>query len=176
MSEIPSASSDPFVSLGLEACFALDEKAVDAAWMRRLRAAHPDRAGGDAEAARLAAVLNDARARLRDPLRRGEALLARLGESDAASESALPPAFLPEMLELRERLAEAAAASEDEAIAALAAEAEASRREVLARLEAAFAAPAPDAAAVRAIRLELNVLRYFDRLREELRHAPRDRA
>ena len=175
MNDVSGAPGDPFATLGLEPRFDLDPKSIDAAWLRRLRAAHPDRAGGGEEhsdVARSAAALNEARAILRDPLRRGEALLARRGGRDAGDPAALPPAFLPEMFEWRERLEEAVAGADDEAFAELSSEAEVRRGEVLDRLAEAFASPI-DAAAAGSIRLELNVLRYFDRLRDELRQAPR---
>ena len=176
MNDASSHSGDPFATLGLEPRFDLDPKSIEAAWMRRLRAAHPDRAGGGedhSETARSAAALNEARAILRDPLRRGEALLTRRGDAGAGDSSALPPAFLPEMFEWRERAEEAMAEGEATAITALAREAERRRDEVLERLATAFAAPESTAGAA-AIRLELNVLRYFDRLRDELRQSPRN--
>ena len=175
MNDASSHPGDPFATLGVEPRFDLDPKSIEAAWMRRLRAAHPDRAGGGeghSESARSAAALNEARAILRDPLRRGEALLTLRGDAGAGDSSALPPAFLPEMFEWRERAEEAMATGEAEAVAVLAQEAEARRDEVLERLATAFTAPA-EVADASSIRLELNVLRYFDRLRDELRQAPR---
>ncbi|MGA1401207.1 MAG: hypothetical protein ACO38P_12560, partial [Phycisphaerales bacterium] len=109
MNDSSTGRSDPFEVLGLEPRFELDAAAIDAAWMRRLRAAHPDRAGGGeehSEVARSAASLNEARSTLREPLARGEALLARRGHATGDA-SALPPSFLPAMLALRERVEEA---------------------------------------------------------------------
>ncbi len=76
MNDASIRRDDPFEVLGVPPRFDLDPKSIDAAWLRRLRAAHPDRAGGGeehSEVARSAAALNEARAVLRDPLRRGEA-------------------------------------------------------------------------------------------------------
>jgi DnaJ-domain-containing protein 1 len=168
---------DPFEALGLEPRFDLEAASIDAAWMRRLRAAHPDRAGGGAEhseIARSAATLNEARAILRDPLRRGEALLARCGDG-GGDPAALPPSFLPEMLELRERLEEAIDAGEEAGLLELAEEIDGRRSSVLTRLATLFAEPRA-APISNATRLELNVLRYLDRVREELRQAPRGRS
>ncbi len=177
MNDSSTGRSDPFEVLGLEPRFELDAAAIDAAWMRRLRAAHPDRAGGGeehSEVARSAASLNEARSTLREPLARGEALLARRGHVPGDA-SALPPSFLPEMLELRERVEEAVESGVEATIDEVAQEADRRRRDALARLAALFAEPsAPSTSS--SIRLELNVLRYFDRLREELRQVPRRRA
>lgn len=175
MNDASPIRSDPFEALGLERRFDLDAASIDSAWLRRLRLAHPDRAGGGeehSEIARSAAALNEARSILRDPLRRGEALLALHADANGGDPAALPPDFLPEMFEWRERLEDALAAGEAGAIAELAQEADARRDEVLDRIAAAFAATA-EVADARSIRLELNVLRYFDRLRDELRQAPR---
>ena len=163
MSDASRIRFDPFEALGLEPRFDLEAASIDAAWMRRLRAAHPDRAGGGAEhseIARSAATLNEARAILRDPLRRG---------------AALPPSFLPEMLELRERLEEAIDAGEEAGLLELAEEIDGRRSSVLTRLATLFAEPRA-APISNATRLELNVLRYLDRVREELRQAPRERS
>ena len=174
MNDASPIRSDPFALLGLEPRFDLDATSIDAAWMRRVRAAHPDRAGGGeehSEAARSAAALNEARTILRDPLRRGESLLSRRG-AGPADPSALPQAFLHEMFEWRERLEEALGEGDAEALAELAREAHARRGETLERLATLFAEP-KHAEVATAIRLELNVLRYFDRLEDELRQAPR---
>lgn len=172
MNDSSTGRSDPFEVLGLEPRFDLDAPSIDAAWMRALRSAHPDRAGGGgehSEIARSAAAFSEARSILRSPLRRGEAILARRGDP-GGDPSALPPAFLPEMLELREGLEEAVSGGDAAAIESLSQEAEGRRRETLDRLAALFAGPA-SASISRSIRLELNVLRYFDRLHEELRQA-----
>jgi len=156
-------TEDPFALLGLDRRFDLDARALRAAWMRRIAAAHPDAEGAAAEAARL----NEAQRALADPLSRA-ALLLRLAGAPATDERALPDGFLVEMMELREAADEAR--GDDVRLDALAAEARARREAALAEIGEAFAAaPTPiDAAAARRVRVGMNVVRSFDRMLEQL--------
>ncbi|MFN0132018.1 MAG: DnaJ domain-containing protein [Phycisphaerales bacterium] len=162
---------DPFQALGLAARFDLDPVAIRAAYLARAAAAHPDIVGGDDEAARAMAALNDAKATLEDHERRAEALLLRLGGPTKEADRSLPEGFLAETLELRERIDDdLASARGEEARATWARWAEAERREMVSRVAALFAragsTPAPDA--LRAVRTRLNAWRYLERLIEQL--------
>jgi curved DNA-binding protein CbpA len=144
---------DPFDRLGLAPRFDLEVSEIDRAWILRAADCHPDRAGDPvaaAEAGRRSAALNEARAALRDPERRADLLLSRLGGPSAAEEKSLPPAFLTEMMELRERVEEA---------------------DRIERVRELFVEVAEDSDRLREIRLELNVWRYHERLLAELRGA-----
>jgi hypothetical protein len=115
-----SMTWDPFQILGLEGRFDLPGERVLAAYVdgaRRLHALGPS--GGDARDAgpdarvddvdrdeRLAA-LNRAKAVLEDPEQRAEALLTLLGGPSKESDRSLPPGFLAQIMEVRERLDEA---------------------------------------------------------------------
>ena len=103
-----------FQLLGLPANFTLDLKQLDRAYFQAQRATHPDRFIGKPEAERVQAILqsqlvNEAYEALKNPLHRAEHLLelqnifVNVDEGDA-----VPPALLMEMMELRERLADAA--------------------------------------------------------------------
>ena len=164
---------DPFSALGLEARFDLDPAQIDAAWLKRVRASHPDRGLGREAADPLSAVeaeertsrLNQAREALRDPLRRGSALLKRRGVEEAEGERRPPPELLVTMLEFRERLEDALVEQDAAALEAIRAETAAACEASLAELTALFAASAPESA----LQAELDALRYLERWRQELR-------
>ncbi|MDZ4754996.1 MAG: Fe-S protein assembly co-chaperone HscB [Phycisphaerae bacterium] len=117
------AIEDPFALLGLPREFRIEPAQVRAAQRRLGAALHPDRAANPieaAESARRAAAINEALNALTDPLRRAEALLAlEDSATSGAGAEALPPAFLVEIMELRESLDDAIAAGDDERIATL---------------------------------------------------------
>jgi molecular chaperone HscB len=105
---------DPFAMLGLPPRFDLDTPSIEARFRERSRELHPDRfanapAAERAQALVKARALNDAYQVVRRPQRRAEALLERAGLHIGDHEK-LDPAFLMEILELREELAEARAA------------------------------------------------------------------
>lgn len=165
---------DPFDRLGLAPRFDLDVSEIDRAWIRRAADCHPDRAGDPvaaAEAGRRSAALNEARAALRDPERRADLLLSRLGGPSAAEEKSLPPAFLTEMMELRERVEEAVADADPAAREEIEREVSAERDDRIERVRELFVEVAEDSDRLREIRLELNVWRYHERLLAELRGA-----
>jgi molecular chaperone HscB len=104
-----------FDILELPASYALDVKALEHAYFNAQRATHPDRFVGKAEAERLAAIhqsqrVNDAYETLKNPLTRAEHLLELQGIFALADDQshAVPPMVLMEMMDLRERIADAA--------------------------------------------------------------------
>jgi molecular chaperone HscB len=111
---------DHFDRLGMPRRFALDPAAVERAYVARSRAVHPDYhlSGPSADLAaslELSAALNEAYNTLRDPFTRAEYLLTLEGGPTAAEHKQMPPAFLAEMLELREQVEEARAGCPDDA-------------------------------------------------------------
>jgi len=156
-------TDDPFDALGLEPRFDLDEPELLRAWRRRSVDAHPDRAGGEDEARRRAAALNDARRRLEDPESRADALVLRLGGPSREEENGLPAGFLMEIMELRESLEAAQSGGDDLDPHRRRAETERAARMV--RVREGFAEPEPD---LRAIRVELNAWRYLERMLEQI--------
>src|SRR5436305_9381407 len=105
---------DHFDRLGLPRRFALDAAEVERQYLARSRAVHPDyhAAGSSADLAaslELSAALNEAYNTLRDPFARADYLLGLEGGPSAAEQKQMPPAFLAEMLEARERVEEAKA-------------------------------------------------------------------
>jgi len=106
---------DAFELLGIDPAFELDLGAVERRHRDLSRALHPDRFAGRPPTERRQALskaieVNDAWRTVRDPVRRAEALLARLGLSSAEGqgpEPATAPELLMDLLELREQLGEA---------------------------------------------------------------------
>ena len=155
---------DPFLILGLPARYRVDAQELRRAWMRRVAQVHPDAAGSALEST----YANDAFRVLSDPIGRAQALLGRLG-APSGDDRAMPQEFLLEMMELRE---EADAAQGDiPSTVALRAEANRRRGDAIERIASVFDAASdgsisPDAA--QAVRTELNVVRAFDRMLEQL--------
>ncbi|TVQ61354.1 MAG: hypothetical protein EA378_09065 [Phycisphaerales bacterium] len=166
-----STEPDPFAQLALRPTFDLEPAALRKAYLARVAQLHPDLQGErNDEPDPQAAALNRARRVLEDPESRANALLIRLGGAASAEDKALPPGFLMEILDLRERI-EATLAGGSPADRALCQEEADERRAAhIARIEALFRAlgdpPAPSDLA--AIRTELNAWRYTERLIEQL--------
>lgn len=166
---------DPFDTLGLPPIFDLTGEQVRAAWRRKSALAHPDAAGqpeaGDEGARRReSALLNESLRTLEDPERRADALVVRLGGPTREQEKALPTALLAEFMEARETLEAARASGDTAALEASRRWAHERRAAHIERVRALFAghgAPA-DAAALRAIRVELNAWRYVERMLEQI--------
>jgi molecular chaperone HscB len=136
---------NPFATLGVEARFDLDLAAIEKTHRELSRALHPDRyvsAGATErrEALGKAVEVNEAWCVLRDPIRRGQALLALRGVAMAEGrEPQAAPEFLMEMLEQREALDEAKQAKDLARIHAMAASIETRSKAVEGELTAGFA-------------------------------------
>ena len=137
---------DPFDTLGIPPAFDLDLKAVEKQYRELARVLHPDRhVAGSPTDRRLslgkAVEVNDAWRRVRDPIRRAEALLRRHGAHlEEGKEPKAAPEFLMEMMEQREALAEARASGQRALVERLGAAIRMREKEVTARIAAAFRA------------------------------------
>jgi len=161
-----SVRDDPFALLGLAPGYEVDLPALERAFFERSKELHPDRVAGAPVAERVAALsraraLNDAYQLIKKPVPRAEYLLARAGVAIGDNER-LDPAFLMEILELREELAEARAAGNTPVVEQLAGAMRGRRTEALAALPALFAA-----GDLAAIKERLILLRYINRYLEE---------
>jgi len=130
-----------FTLLGFAPAFALDAKAIEAAYFAAQRACHPDRFIGKPEAERVAAIsrsqrVNDAYETLKNPLRRAEHLLELQGLFPLADDAKATPTILMEMMELREAVADAG--GEGAALAGLVADIKARAATTTTALESAF--------------------------------------
>jgi molecular chaperone HscB len=157
---------DPFALLGFAPAFDVDLAALERAFFERSKELHPDRVASAPAAQRVAALsraraLNDAYQLVKKPVPRAEYLLERAGVTIGDNER-LDPAFLMEILELREELAEARAAGNADLVATLQRAMQARRAQALAALPALFAA-----GDLASIKERLILLRYVNRYLEE---------
>jgi len=160
------SGDDPFALLGLSPAYDVDLAALERAFFERSKQLHPDRMAGAPAAERVAVLsrsraLNDAYQLIKKPVARAEYLLARAGVTIGDNER-LDPAFLMEILELREELAEARAAGNTELVARLQGAMQARRTGALEALPGLFAA-----GDLTAIKDRLILLRYINRYLEE---------
>jgi molecular chaperone HscB len=113
---------DDFTLFGLPQRMALDRAALDGQWRALQATAHPDRFVSEGAASQRVAMqwavrINEAYARLKDPLKRAAYLCELRGVPiDSTSNTAMPPAFLMQQMAWREALDEAADASAVEAL------------------------------------------------------------
>lgn len=161
---------DPFEALGVDPAFGLDTAALELRHRELSRALHPDRhaAAGAAErrmALGRAIEVNAAFRVLKDPVRRAEALLARLGvASGEGKEPPASPALLMEVMERREALAEVRQSKNEAALTRLIGEVRAEEAKVQAALGQEFAAASPNTAE---ILKRVGELRYYRRFLDE---------
>lgn len=133
-------------------------------WLQKAALHHPDAVGVGAEST----CANDAFRQLSDPLQRAEVMLRHTG-APSVDERALPPGFLLEIMELRERADEAH--GDHAATSGLVAEATDRRQVALEAIASVFRAARGrpmEAAEALEIRTQLNVVRSFDRMLEQL--------
>lgn len=163
---------DHFERLGQPRQHALDRDALETAYLARAAAAHPDKVDqDDASAKRVAmetsAAINEGYRTLRDPAKRAE-YLVKLGGRDLGSSDPdlgapkMPQAFLIDMIEQRERVADARSAGAD-ALEDLRDEVEGQQGDSLAKAVAAIASGDIEAAS-----RHLVVRRYLQRLIDEI--------
>ncbi len=168
-----SSGPDPFAALDLPVRYDVDTATLEERFRERSREVHPDRFVGAPAAERAKALvatraLNDAFQVLRRPARRAEAVLAGYGVVISDREP-LDPAFLMEILDLREELAAARAAGATADVTRLAGVMRARQRALLDGLTPQFArlTGADDAAVLATIKRDLITLRYVDRYLDE---------
>ena len=140
----------------------MDFAELEGNYLARSREVHPDFHSGHVEAVEYAAAaLNEAYATLRDPFRRAEHLLGLRGGAGASDDKTLPPAFLMEMLELREAI---------EAAKGLPAEVARIESDLVGRMEALEASLGRhfETDDLLAIRRDLKCVSYLSRLLREL--------
>lgn len=112
MSAMNLQSTD-FELFGVPARFAQDRAQLDARWKELQREVHPDRFASQGAAAQRVAMqwsarINEAYQRLKDPQRRAAYLCELNGAPiQAENNTAMPPDFLMQQMELRERLDDA---------------------------------------------------------------------
>lgn len=169
---------DPWAQLGLPRTYVIDPAAVRRAYLARAGSIHPDHSPLDEEsAAAQSAALNRAKAILDDPERRAGELLRLLGGPSKEDDRSLPPAFLMEMMEVRERLETERTDADRERWEAWGRERRAAHQSEVARLFQRLDTTPPNpstdppnparASILKSIRTELNAWRYIERLLEQ---------
>ena len=114
--------SNDFELFDVPALFKQDRAALDARWKDLQREAHPDKFAAQGAAAQRVAMqwsvrINEAYARLKDPLKRATYLCELNGAPiNAHTNTTMPPAFMMMQIEWREALEEATTAAELETI------------------------------------------------------------
>lgn len=168
---------DPFALLDLPRRFEIDLEALQAVYLRKSASLHPDRFADpieQAEAAERAAALNRARAVLIDDERRANALLALLGGPSKEEEKDLPDGFLMEIMEIRQTMEEILASGDASKRRHFEEWADGERQALIEKIADLFrqatagAGASPPADLLGAIRIELNALRYIERMIEQL--------
>jgi molecular chaperone HscB len=173
----PPPGRDHFAVLGLPRRFDLERAAIEARHRELSRAFHPDRfAMAEARTRRLsllwATAVNDASKVLRDPTRRAEYLLKLRGidlGDERAGQKHVSPAFLMEILDLREAMGLARRAGDAARVRELADAARARQAAAQAEIATLFAelGDREDADLVRRIARTLVMQRYDARLLAE---------
>lgn len=136
--------SDPFDLMGLPASFDLDAGLLAQRHRELSRALHPDRYVGRGASERRQALgkaieVNEAYRILKDPVRRAELLLRRLGvEVGEQAERQVDPDFLMQIMELRESLSELRQARDAAGVERLCERVNARESAARQRLEAGF--------------------------------------
>ena len=164
-------ADDPFELLGLPPAFELDAESLRRTVRRRIARLHPDRVTDPVErehAVRMVARLNEALVILQDDERRANVLLSRLGGAAASEDRSLPPAFLMEILEIREDMEQAVASGEPAERTRVENWANSERERLRADVAKLFGRLSDGDDCASEIRLQLNVWRYIERMIEQL--------
>ena len=166
--------NDPFEMLGVDRRFDLDLSVLEKTHRELSRALHPDKfaqAGVSERRAVLekAASVNEAWRMVREPITRAEALFRLAGiEVGEDKEPKASPAFLMEVMDEREALADARAAKDLAKVRAVGATMAKRAHEAQAKLSAGFAASRGDAAATQKLVPLLGELRFYKRFLDEV--------
>lgn len=166
----PDSLHNPFAILNLPLQFDLAPATLEAAYLQRVAAAHPDTAAdlaADSDDVSIEA-LNQAKAALLDDETRANLLLTLLGGPDKSADQSLPEGFLMDIMQTRQQIESDLASGDPGARAKWEGWAESQRAGTLQRLAPMFAQAESDAAVRGAIRTELNAWRYLERLLEQL--------
>jgi len=166
------SQGDHYSLFGLPRGFDLDCSDLEERFRRLQRSVHPDRhaAAGEGQrriATQRAAMVNDAYATLRSPLRRARYLLELHDvEVETENNAAMSPEFLMEQLELREEMEEIGAADDPlRAVAGLIDRIRNDSKSLIDRLAAAFHVGSESG--LQLARRHLLELHFYHRLEEE---------
>lgn len=170
----PPQTFDCFELFGMHRRFDIDVSTLHHKYLTLSQLVHPDMAGQESDEAHrytlaLSAKLNRAYETLKHPARRAEYLLTLAGGPTAADNKNVPGQLLPEIMMLREEIQEAREAGHTAALLAL-------REQIQNRYDAVMDAVAAlcgridprDRAMLQTLREQLNGLKYWENLLEQL--------
>ena len=166
-----SLKSNDFELFDVPALFKQDRAVLDARWKDLQREAHPDKFAAQGIAAQRIAMqwsvrINEAYARLKDPLKRAIYLCELNGAPiNAHTNTTMPPAFMMMQIEWREALDEASTAAELEKISDEAAHYE---RGQLSKIEQLIDVTHDYAGAANAVRALMFVARFVGEIEARL--------
>lgn len=161
---------DPFATLGIARRFTIDEQALRQAFVQASSEQHPDRFVDpieQADAVEKMSHLTDSYRILSDPELRAKALLRLSGLALAEDKDKLPPALLMEVMDVREDMESAIASDDQEELERLGKWATNQRDAYLQKIGSLLDG-ALDADKAKAVRVELNALRYMQRMLEQM--------
>lgn len=173
MSTAVDFTQDYFALFGLPQAYALDAAALDAAFRHLQASVHPDKFShlGEVEqrrAMQASSRVNEAYQVLRSPLRRAEYLLHLRGIDPALhTNTAMPPDFLLEQMELREAVEAAREAQDTDSLDELRGAIKATMKQEYAFLNKEFAGFGGGTEASEAVRR----LMFHEKLLEEIDNA-----
>lgn len=163
-------SDDPFTVFGLERRFAIDEQALRQAFLKASAEQHPDRFVDpidQADAVEKMSVLTDSYRVLNDPEQRARAILSLSGLELAEDKDKLPPNLLMSVMDVREELEEAIASSDQAELDRLRTWASDQRAGYLKAIGLLLDGDL-DVGKAGQVRLQLNALRYMQRMLEQM--------
>lgn len=167
---------NPFETLGIDARFDLDLRAVEKRHRELSVALHPDKFASDGASARREAIerasqVNEAWRIVRDPIRRAEALFEVAGiKVGETNEPKSDQSFLMDMMEMREALSDARDSNDLTQIRALAEDAENRESAAKQAISAIFAGGTAriDNAVLGQALPKLGELRFYRRMLEDV--------
>lgn len=163
-------TNDPYATLGVERRFELDEQELRRRFLAASAEHHPDRYTDpleQADAVERMSELTDAFRVLTDPESRARALLRLSGLEAEGDRDKLPPDLLMDVMEVREAMESAIESGDKPELDRLRRWATERREQHLDSLASLFKEEL-DAAAASNIRLELNALRYMQRMLDQM--------
>jgi len=168
----PAEGYNYFDLFGLPPRYDLDTATLRQKYLETSRAIHPDHHGQRPEAAlmslRASARLNEAYRVLADPMLRAEYLLELFGGSSAAQDRSVGPDVLTQTLALREELEEARQMQLETRLADLRCQIETLCEQTESAVQELARRLPGDETLRRQLRQQLNALRYYQKLRENL--------
>ncbi len=173
--DAPIDSMDYFDIFRLDHRYDLDEAELKRRFLAISRNMHPDAFSRNSEtmqklAMKLSAELNEAYDTLRDPVSRAEYLLLQIGGESGRADKSVPSDFLAEIMTLREEISEVKESSNADEVGRLSGVIAEKRNRTLGQIEElARRLPTDDAVVLRSLRVELNRMKYWNNLRDQLK-------